>query len=136
MHIFAQLQFCIYSLNILNGVLLNPYENCVITKFYNGTFLYNFTHNLSKNKCITVYTEKVLSKTPTLYYVYKSVCKFLEIWPPINIISGKPKKKRKKKRKSIKATNLSEDEEEITDNDITSEFFNDENNKFSKLSLG
>ncbi|KAF2898807.1 hypothetical protein ILUMI_07371 [Ignelater luminosus] len=52
---FAQFQSCLLHIKHLNALLNKPYATCLISDFYNGTFLYNICANFMKRNNLDDY---------------------------------------------------------------------------------
>ncbi|XP_073987310.1 single-strand DNA endonuclease protein asteroid [Rhodnius prolixus] len=129
-HCFAELQTILDLGQNLNLLLLQPFKRIIISKFYNGTFLYNVATNLKRQPDIINYLEKLFKKSPIILklhmFLYTELAQFTN-WTVTE--SRKLCRKRHKKRQG-KAPEDSSGLEEVNEEDNS---FYDVNNKFSLL---
>uniref|UniRef100_A0A023EZ07 Putative asteroid n=1 Tax=Triatoma infestans TaxID=30076 RepID=A0A023EZ07_TRIIF len=128
-HIFAELQTVLDLGQTLNSLLLQPYKRLEISKFYNGTFLYNVAANLKRQSEIINYLEKLFKKSPRLLNLHMTLYTALAQFTSWTVTEPKKlHKKRHKKRRE--KTDDSSELEEVNEEIGT---FHDVNNKFSLL---
>uniref|UniRef100_A0A224XJ26 XPG N-terminal domain-containing protein n=1 Tax=Panstrongylus lignarius TaxID=156445 RepID=A0A224XJ26_9HEMI len=128
-HTFAELQTVLDLGQTLNLLLLQPYKRLRISKFYNGTFLYNVAANLKRQSEIINYLEKLFKKSPSLLNLHMTLYTALAQVTSWSITE--PKKLRKKRHKK-RRDKTAEDSSELEENEEI-DSFHDVNNKFSLL---
>lgn len=133
LHIFAQFQSCLLHINYLNSLLNFPFEQVIISDFYDGTFIYNVCMNFSKRTCLESYLKIFLKSCPVvlnnLLEIVNKLDSILEVKVHANTISKRRRRRRNKKNKEEEAEQNSVSGEASTDADD----FDDENNRFSVL---
>lgn len=129
---FAQFQSCLMHIKYLNLLLNKPYENCIVSDFYDGTFLYNMSNNLLKRTNVDAYLNIILGKCPSILKCILCLTGKLSMLLSSEIVSTIVKKKRRKKKKTnINDARSRSSEEEFDDGDTLM----DVNNRFSLLHL-
>lgn len=151
-HTFAEFQATIFNLNCLNTLLNEPFERIVVSKVFNGTFLYNMYVNLRDRPNIEHYIRHYVFRDCERYYhLYANIlgiCKSAILCLK-NVTSDKSKKAkasrnyRRNRRKQQKLKTVGSQEAKIAENafiDVETDEFEcdgnvefDENNKFAKL---
>lgn len=128
--IFARFQSCFYYIKYLNILLNRPFEDMVISDYYNGTFLYNLCMNLLKRNDLDDYLKIFLKDSQTMLNLFQ--CFIASIKSNVSYEVCKNVTKKRKKRKNKKTLNdeppdiVVESENEILD----------VNNRFSVLNVG
>lgn len=131
-HSFAQFQSCLLQINHLNALLDFPFENTVISDFYDGTFVYNACINFSKRSCVEMYVKTLLKDCPSvlnnLLFIVNKLDSVLNINSHVASVI-KRRKKRKNKKKNVEQSNESDGRQD----DSSGTEHVDENNRFSIL---
>lgn len=149
-HTFAEFQAIIFNLNCLNNLLNKPFQEILVSKAFNGTFLYNMYVNLRDRPNIEYYVRHhVFRDCEQNYHFYANVlnvCKSMILC--LTDVGDKSKKgkatrnyRRNKRKQKLKTVGIPD--EKVADEafmDVESEDlhdggvqFNDSNNKFSSL---
>lgn len=132
-HAFSQFQSCLHLALVLNSLLNFPLEQCFVSKFYSGTFVYNMYTNLSKRRNLGAYIETFFSSVPRLLRLYKQIISFIVDIIPDSVFTETVIKTRRKKKKPKFPFILSS--QPIKCENSEEELFVDENNKFSLLAV-
>lgn len=133
-HAFSQFQSCFHLALVLNSVLNFPMEQCFVSKFFSGTFIYNMYTNLSKRNNLDAYIETFFNSVPRILQLYKQIITFILNIIPDNVFTETIIKTRKKKKKPKFPLILSSQVVKH-ENNSEEELFIDENNKFSLLAV-
>lgn len=131
---FAQFQSCLLHIKHLNALLNKPYAGCLISDFYNGTFLYNMCANFMKRNNVDDYITVLLKSSGNFLKCFKVMMNMVIEVLSENIKTNVGKRRRKKKKNNTEDVVVNDcipnAEEESEDNDEI-----DVNNKFSVLKL-
>lgn len=133
-HAFSQFQSCLHLAMVLNSILNFPLEQCFVSKFFSGTFVYNMYTNLSKRSNLGAYIETFFSSVPRILRLYKRIISFIFDSIPDTVFIGTVIKTRRKKKKPKFPLILSSQPVKC-ENSSEEEYFADENNKFSLLAI-
>lgn len=141
-HGFAEFQAIVYQLNCLNILCGEPYPSIIMSKCFNGCFLYNTYMTLKDRPNIKYYIENFLLKNaPNLFNLFESILSVLT--PFVKCLLKETISKRKKARNMIKKKKKEQrkitetlEESEVKQSDLVEQSgsdFEDLNNKFSCL---
>lgn len=128
---FAQFQSCLYYIKYLNLLLDTPFEDFLISDFYNGTLIYNLCSNFVKRNDLTGYLTLFLNDSPETLNSLKLIIRCIEEAADFEI----PKCSVKKRRKKRKNKSEKQEENEMDENNDDSDQVFDDNNMFSLLKI-
>lgn len=98
---YAQFQSCLLHVKYLNSLLNNPFEDIIISDFFDGTFVYNMCSNLSKRNDVDSYIETLLTKSPSVLHSFKLIVNKLNcnlgLADSVNVFGKRRRKRRKRK---------------------------------------
>lgn len=127
--IYARYQSCFYFIKYLNILLNRPYNDIVISDYYNGTFLYNLCGNLMKRTDLDNYINIFLKDSPTILKSFQ--CFITSIKRNVSYEMKKLNVKKRRKRKNKKPINIDKPVHEDTVE--TEDELHDVNNRFNVL---
>ncbi|XP_055298832.1 protein asteroid [Sitodiplosis mosellana] len=141
-HGFGEFQSIVYQLNCLNVLCGEPYSNIVISKCFNGCFLFNMYSTLKERPNIRYFIKTFLfPASPNLLNLFKAM--MLVLTPFVGCLSSETISKRKKRRNINKKKSREQRKNNVTANDDehanadeedpNEAEFEDLNNRFSCL---
>ncbi|KAK4880133.1 hypothetical protein RN001_008279 [Aquatica leii] len=133
---FAQFQSSLLHIKYLNVLFTKPFSNCIVTEFYNGTFLYNMCANLEKRTNIDAYIDSLLRPFPAILKCFKTIISTLTTVISGNVVTVETKRRKRKRKRSAKLSVSSDDvhkSEDVKNEECDAVI--DENNKFSLLNF-
>lgn len=131
---YAQFQSCILHIKYLNSLLNEPFQDIVISEFFDGTFIYNMCANLAKRNDLDVYMETLLKNSPSVLHCFKLITDKLNgALNVVHSVSVGGKRRRKRRKRKVEVDSVEDDlslarNSEASDDDIV-----DENNRYSIL---
>lgn len=126
--VFAQFQSCYLHIMYLNDLLNNPFENLLISEFYNGTFIYNLCNNFLKRTDLENYLSMLLAEAPSVLNLSKLTLNAIML--RLNLQKTVKRSRRRKKNKKVENKIVID----VCEEEISDEAIFDINNKFSLLS--
>ncbi|KAK5646853.1 hypothetical protein RI129_005317 [Pyrocoelia pectoralis] len=132
---FAQFQSSLLHIKYLNSLLNRPFMDCMISRFYNGTFLYNMCSNLQKRTNVDAYMDTLLKISPSVLKCFKAIVDMLKNLLSSNIMTVEAKRRRRKRKTSRKISETSDLEVQVDNTNNDGDVIMDENNRFSLLNL-
>ena len=108
-HAFAQFQTCLLAGFYANQLLLSPVVHFNPARFFNGTFLYNFTRELKSRKDPNLFIQELLGRSSSVAKCYLEIVDFIvsrlpaDSFHSINATSKgtRSKKSRKQTRNTV-----------------------------------
>ncbi|KAB0797991.1 hypothetical protein PPYR_08984 [Photinus pyralis] len=134
---FAQFQSSLLHVKYLNALLNRPFADCLISRFYNGTFLYNMCSNLQRRTNIDAYMDTLLKVCPSVLKCFKAIVDMIKRLVASNIITAEAKRRRRKRKNTRRISEASNESVPVQVESMNSEgvAVMDENNRFSLLNF-
>ncbi|XP_022914273.1 protein asteroid [Onthophagus taurus] len=136
-HGFAQFQSCAYHIKYLNCLLGKPFDDYLISKFYNGTLIYNLTMNFLTRRDLDAYLRLFLKNSPGVYAAFTKIKVSIALCSDVSWTTNERFKRKRKRNRSgfnIFKNDKEGDAADESDDDVNMEHC-DENNRFSLLSI-
>ncbi|KAJ6645810.1 Protein asteroid [Pseudolycoriella hygida] len=146
-HQFSEFQAIVFNLNCLNSLVNKPFEPIMVSKSFNGTFLYNMYVNLRDRPNIDHYIRHHVFRDCSRYYSFYSgiVNTCQSVISCLTEASDKSKKgkatrnfRRNLRKQKLKTTGYQEEKLSVeafddVDSEDSEVEFSDSNNKFATL---
>lgn len=129
--IYSQFQSCLLHIKYLNSLLNEPFEDIVVSDFFDGTFIYNMCVNLLKRSDLNMYVATLLKNSPTVLNSFKLITYKLNIDLKVPC-STNSIGKRRKRRKNKAETNLIKISTDANVDESDDDYV-DANNRYSLL---
>lgn len=131
---YAQFQSAFLHISDLNCLLNKPFQDVLISDFYNGTYIYHICEKLQRRSNLDEFVMFYMKSAPTLYKHFYVVTKLVMQTVTVQLPTNNKRRRRKNKKKSAAIEEKEEADvqevEQSADNKII-----DANNRFSLLQI-
>ncbi|XP_065162882.1 protein asteroid [Atheta coriaria] len=135
---FARLQSALFHLKYINKLLLCPYDDFLISDFYNGTFIYNVFSALKRRADPLTFLKNMFAACTDIFNQFLQIA--IEITCKLeNIAEGNKKPRKRKNRQksndSVDTENKIEAKKSDNQDDASASTSYDPNNIYSVLTM-